>query len=233
MKRAPCVRAAAAADVAAHAFAYLIGAERGAGAQVIGDVAGNVVAHFLQHRHRRADLPGGAVAALVAIVFDERSLHRVQFVRGAQPFDGGDLRARVHHRQGQAGIDAAAVHQHRAGTALAVVAAFLGAGQVQVLAQCIQQGDAGVQLQRARLAVDLEGHLGGHRCACAGGVSLGFCDHGGDDHAGGRAGAEFQHVAAGKGKLGGRAHGVAPRWLLQPGSRDRYDDDGSGVVGMR
>ena len=44
---------------------------------------------------------------------------------------------------------------HRAGAALAVVAALLGAGQVQVLAQRVEQGGARVELERAGLAVDV------------------------------------------------------------------------------
>ena len=51
---------------------------------------------------RRADLPGRAVAALVAVVLDEGGLHRVQVVGRAQPFDGGDAVALVHHRERQA-----------------------------------------------------------------------------------------------------------------------------------
>ena len=65
-------------------------------------------------------------------------------------------RAFVHHRERQARVDAAAVDDHRAGAALALVAALLGAGQVQVLAQRVEQGGARVELQRARRAVHLE-----------------------------------------------------------------------------
>jgi hypothetical protein len=56
----------------------------------------------------------------------------------------------VHHGQRQAGVDALAVEQHRAGAALAMVAALLGAGQVQVLAQRVEQRGARVQVQRVR-----------------------------------------------------------------------------------
>jgi hypothetical protein len=59
--------------------------------------------------------------------------------RRAEALDGGDLRALVHHRQAQAGHDPPPIHQHRAGAALALVAALLGAGQVHVLAQRVQQ----------------------------------------------------------------------------------------------
>jgi hypothetical protein len=68
----------------------------------------------------------------------------------AQAFDGGDLGALVHDGQRQAGVDALAVHQHGAGAALPVVAALLGAGQVQVLAQGVEQARAVVEFQRVR-----------------------------------------------------------------------------------
>ena len=42
-------------------------------------------------------------------------------------------------RQHQAGIDRRTVHQHRAGAAVAVAAAFLGAGQAEPVAQQIEQ----------------------------------------------------------------------------------------------
>ena len=92
--------------------------------------------------------PGRAVAALIAVVLHEGGLHRMQVVRRAQALDGGDLVALVHHRERQAGVDPPAVDDHRAGAALAVVAALLGAGEMQVLAQRIEQRGAGVDLQR-------------------------------------------------------------------------------------
>jgi hypothetical protein len=55
-------------------------------------------------------------------------------------FDGGDFRAVLHDRQRQAGIDAAAVDQNRAGAALPMVAALFGAGQTEMVAQRIEQG---------------------------------------------------------------------------------------------
>ena len=56
--------------------------------------------------------------------------------------------------QGEARIHAAAVDVHGACAALAVVAALLGAGEVQALAQAVQQGDARLDVELVRLAVD-------------------------------------------------------------------------------
>ena len=104
---------------------------------------------FLHAADRRHDLARRAVAALEGVVVDEGLLHRVQrAVAAGQALDRRDLPALGHGGQRQAGQHAAAVDQHRAGAALALVAALLGAGQRQVLAQRIQQGDARVERQR-------------------------------------------------------------------------------------
>jgi hypothetical protein len=97
-----------------------------------------------------------AVTALEAVAIHEGLLHRVRLLRAAEPFDRDDLAAVVHHRQGQAGIDALAVHQHGAGAALAAVAALLGAGQVQHFAQGVEQGDARFDREFVLGTVDTE-----------------------------------------------------------------------------
>ena len=48
---------------------------------------------------------------------------------------------------------------HRAGAALAVIAALLGAGEMQVIAQRVEQRGARVELERVRFAVHLEREL--------------------------------------------------------------------------
>jgi len=60
-------------------------------------------------------------------VLQEGLLHRVQRLVLGQALDGGDLVALMGDGKGQAGIDAPAIDQNRAGAALAVVAALLGA----------------------------------------------------------------------------------------------------------
>src|SRR5262245_20555561 len=102
---------AAPADVAAHQFANLIGRARPAlGYQANGG----------------AELPRRAIPALERIVLDERLLERVQCISARKPLHGGDLRPILHDRERQARIDPAAVDQHGAGTALAVITAFFG-----------------------------------------------------------------------------------------------------------
>src|ERR1700758_3937502 len=97
---------AAAADVATHALT---------------DGVIIFAARLFQQRYRRHDLAGGAVAALESIVFQKRSLHGMQFAVGGQAFNSGDAIALVHDGEGEAGIYAAAIDVHGAGTALTVV----------------------------------------------------------------------------------------------------------------
>ena len=131
------------ADIAAHPLAdFRVGQLDPRGCDVGGGVAGPTGLHFGEHAHRRADLAGRAIAALEAIALNERRLQGVERLRRSQPFDGHDLVALVHHRERQTGVDPPAVDQHRAGAALAVIAALLGAGQVQMFAQGVQQGGA-------------------------------------------------------------------------------------------
>src|SRR4051794_9269943 len=130
---------AAAADVAAHELANLIGARRPA----LGDQA-----------CRRADLSRRAIAALERVMIDEGLLQRMQRALRRQPFDGGHAGAVLHHGEGEAGNDPASVHQHRTRTALAVIAALLGAGEVEVIAQRVEQAGPRRDLELRRDAVD-------------------------------------------------------------------------------
>src|SRR5947209_1825246 len=104
---------AAAADVAAHALTQLGLGETHRRGQVSGYVAWNTVLDLLQHTNTRADLPGRAVPALVAVVLDERGLHRVQVLRRAEAFNRGDAVTLVHHGEGQARIDPPPIDDHR------------------------------------------------------------------------------------------------------------------------
>ena len=68
--------------------------------------------------------------------------------RDLAPFDeGGERKARLH---------ALAVHQHRAGAALAKATALLRAGEMQVLAQGIEQRGARIERQPVLRAVDAQ-----------------------------------------------------------------------------
>ena len=65
-----------------------------------------------------------------------------------QPLDGDDLGILVRDGEGQTAIDAPTVEQNGAGAALPMVAALLGAGEAEPLAQRIQQRRARIDNKR-------------------------------------------------------------------------------------
>src|ERR1043165_7179513 len=125
--------AAAAAEIAAHPLADLVVGTR---------------VSLAQQRRAGAELPRGAVAALEAVVADEGGLQGVESVVAGKTFDGDDLLpAAVHDGEREAGVVAPAVDQHGAGAARALVATLLGSGEVEVLAQGIEEGGAGIEAE--------------------------------------------------------------------------------------
>src|SRR5690242_6393947 len=131
----------AAADIAAHIFADRI---------VVSGMA------FANARDRRHDLAGRAVAALEAVMIDEGLLHRVECsIAPGEAFDGRDRPSLGGSGQRQAGENVPSVGKHGAGAALAVVAAFLRAGQPEMLAQRIEKRRPRVELERIALTIDL------------------------------------------------------------------------------
>src|SRR3712207_6225549 len=80
---------AAAADVAAHALAYLVVRKLpDGGRHVFRDVTHVAAPRLFEQPDGRADLARRAVAALEAVVLDEGRLHGVKLVALRQPFDG-------------------------------------------------------------------------------------------------------------------------------------------------
>ena len=102
---------------------------------------------------RRHDHARRAEAALQAVIVAERRLHRMQLVALGEAFDGGDVGAVGLTDQHGAGLDRPAVDMHDAGAALAGVAADMGAGQAQMLAQQMDKQGAVLDIGRDRLAV--------------------------------------------------------------------------------
>ncbi len=141
--------AGAAADVAAEPLLDLLVAHEGVGA----DGAGR------RHHHARDAIAALAGAGLVEGLLENahlagpgQVLHRLD---GRALHLGGRHEARLHQH---------AVDEHRARAALARPAAFLGAGQVQVVAQEIQQPQVGLRGAPHLAAVDGQFNLEiGHR----------------------------------------------------------------------
>src|ERR1700709_2465743 len=93
---------AATTDVAAHSLAKFCVRQFGSGIEVGRGVTWNAHLDLLEHRHGRTDLTWSAISALVAVMLDEGGLHGVHLLRGAQPLDGSDAVALMHHRERQA-----------------------------------------------------------------------------------------------------------------------------------
>ena len=101
------------------------------------------------HQH-----PGRAEAALQRVLLVEALLDRVELAVDLERLDGADLVALAHRRQHRARLDRLAVHQHDAGAAVGRVAAPVGAGQAERLADEVDEQQARLDVARDLLAVD-------------------------------------------------------------------------------
>ena len=133
----------------------------GAAAEVAGDALPDLLLgrlrRVVQEVDRRHDHARGAEAALEAVLFPEAFLQGVQLAVLGQAFNRRDLRAIGLDGEDGARLGAAAVDEHRAGTALAGVAADVGAGQEQLLAEEVDEEQPGFHVRFSYLAID------GHR----------------------------------------------------------------------
>jgi hypothetical protein len=91
-------------------------------------------------------------------VLDERALHGVQLAAAAQALDGADLAALTGDRQGEAREDGPAVDDDRAGAAGALVAALLRTGQVEMLAEGVEETHPRFEVDEVGDTVDRQGH---------------------------------------------------------------------------
>ena len=104
-------------------------------------------------------LAGDAEAALDRTVLDEGLLQRVQLALAGQALDGEHVLARRLEGGQRAGEHRRAVQQDGADAALGLVAADLGAGQAEALAQHIGQHLARSDGELTRLVVDPEAQI--------------------------------------------------------------------------
>ena len=119
---------------------------------------------LIQKRLGRDDEPGRADAALQRRVFEKLLLQWMQPFGRRHPFNRGHATPLNLHAQHQAGIHQLAVEQDIAGSAVAVVTAFLAAGQPQLVAQDVEQALPRLTQKVDAAAVDLRLnlHLLGH-----------------------------------------------------------------------
>ncbi len=106
------------------------------------------------HRHHE---PRRAETALQAVAFVKGLLHGMEWrARRGQSLDGRDLMPLGLHREHQARTDRRAVEQDRAAAAHPVLAADVGAGEAEVVAQVVRKQPARIRRRRVHDAVDLQ-----------------------------------------------------------------------------
>ena len=170
---------------------------------------------FGDQARRRADLARRAIAALEGVMIDEGLLQRMQRAVLRKPLDRGDACAILHDRQRQAGNNAPAVDQHGAGAALALVATLFRAGQIEMLAQHVEQRRARIERQRAVCPV--HGEIHGNRVRCIGarrwlsGSILGQTD------------GNRYHCTAGQNSAAGRMSKICIGFVFHEGGSNRMD----------
>src|SRR5262245_57551701 len=126
------------------------------------EVAGEPVARLgfgririaLEQRLGGDQQAGRAEAALQRRMLEEFSLQRMQIVPARHAFDRLDRAAFGLHGEHQARADQAAIDRHAAGAAVARAASLLASGQIQLVAQHIEQGELRLAQELGRLAVD-------------------------------------------------------------------------------
>src|SRR6266850_3208613 len=138
----------------------------GAAAQIAGQSLADLLARRLgprvEERLRGAQDPRSAVAALRGAELRERQLQRMGARTDREPLDREDRTILALEAEDQARQLRPAVEEHRAGAALAQLAAVLGPGQAEILAQDLEQRLVRREGDLLRLSVDVEAqvHLG-------------------------------------------------------------------------
>src|SRR3954447_4071833 len=106
------------------------------------------------HQHAR-----GAEAALERVLLVEALLHGVELAVGLERLDRADLVALAHRREDRAGLDRLAVHEHDAGAAVGGVTAPVGAVELGVLADVVDEQAARLDVVGDVLAVEADGDV--------------------------------------------------------------------------
>src|SRR3974390_529009 len=132
---------AAAAEIAGKRRAYLL----------LGEMRGAVEERLCRHDHAAY-----AVAALRGLLLHEGALQRMRRRDGAEALDGRYLARAERPDRGDAGAHGTAVNQHRAGAALCKPAAELGAVELEIVAQHIEQWRIGLRGYAANCPIHLK-----------------------------------------------------------------------------
>jgi len=135
----------------------------GYGVRVLGAGRGRIPIEERLGRHKHARR---AVAALKSVVRDKRGLHRMQPLTICKPLDRRDSFALGHNGQGQTRVDPLTIQQHRARAAGPLIAALFRSGEVEPLAQRVEQRGAGINGKVPRGPVHPKGDLDVHAPDC-------------------------------------------------------------------
>jgi hypothetical protein len=99
-------------------------------------------------------------------MFQERRLHWVYLIAPRQTLYGCDLLAIMRYGQREATVNAASIGQNRTRAALAVIATFLSAGELELLAQKVKQRGAWIKRELLRLSIHCELQRNGSSFRC-------------------------------------------------------------------
>ncbi len=113
----------------------------------------------VEQRLRPHHHAGDAVAALRRLLVEKGLLHRARLAAGAEALDRRDRAAVERGDRRQAGEHRLAVDDDGAGAALAEAAAELGAVQLEIVAQHVEQRRRRIDIERMRNTVDQKGEL--------------------------------------------------------------------------
>ena len=138
----------------------------GAAAEIAFQHARQIIACRLIEGRRGHDHACGAEAALEGLRIEKRLLHRVQLAVLGEPLDSGDLALGGAEGRQQAAMIGHAVEPHRAGAAIALVAAFLDT-EPAMLAQEGAQALPRSRFRRELPAVDGEVHRASSARICS------------------------------------------------------------------
>ena len=101
-------------------------------------------------------------------MLDEGLLDGVERIAAHQSLDGGDRSSLALDRQHETTVDWLGLKKDRAGAAVAHVAAGLGAGQADLVAERVQQGLAWLQIEVVGNIIDRQMNPLSRRVVCSG-----------------------------------------------------------------
>src|SRR5262249_38719700 len=122
--------------------------------QLVADLVLGRLGVALEDLARGHDHAGRAEPALQPVLLPEALLDGMELTILGEALDGGDVRAVRLHGEERARLHRLAIHEDRAGAALARVAADVRSGQPDRLANVVDEKETGLDFVAVSLAVD-------------------------------------------------------------------------------